>query len=426
MNFAVAAFGALLALQFCAAQLPPQCHGTPNLNAIIDVPPVFVKSVPNGKLYTAGSGDETIWLVHVYGTPYEMGYAYGQLLKDQTTAIITQMVAHLEQEVQSDIDKYIGKDMAAFVAKYGLVAGLDYTYEATKSYTPSYFYDEFRGLANSTGLPYGEILRLHMLPELVKAGCSIFGAWGQATPTGGLYQLRALDWDTSGPLQQYPVVSVYHPAPGYGHPFAQVGWAGFLVSVTGMSSAPLGMSEKVTDHDFGTSTRFGFPFNFLMRDVLQWDATLEAAITRMSNAHRTCNIWLGCGDGNEGRANLFQYSHSSLVVIGDDTVINYPSNETKYTHPLIKNVVYWGVNQQCYSYLLQTQHGNITAANTIRNVIPISETGNLHAAIYDLTNLNMYVANARAPGESGPDNAYARPFVHFDMKALFAEAPPTA
>eukprot|EP01116_Phalansterium_solitarium_P023469 TRINITY_DN8231_c0_g1_i1.p1 TRINITY_DN8231_c0_g1~~TRINITY_DN8231_c0_g1_i1.p1 ORF type:complete len:429 (+),score=169.95 TRINITY_DN8231_c0_g1_i1:93-1379(+) len=422
---AVVAFGVLLSTVACSAQLPPQCHGTPNLYPIQDAPPTFVKSVPNGKLYTVGQGDETISLVHVFGTPYEMGYAYGQLLPKETAYLINNMVAHLQQEVEQSIDKYIGKDMGAFVAKFGLSAALDLTYELTKDYSPSYFFEEFAGLANATGLSYWEIVRINMLPELVKAGCSIYGAWGQATATGGMFQLRALDWDTSGPMQTYPVITIYHPAPGYGHPFANIAWAGFLSSITGLSSARLGMSEKVTDHDFGTSTRIGIPFNFLMRDVLQWDANLGAAITRMANARRTCNIWLGTGDGNENRANLFQYSHSDLVVIDDTTVIQYPSNDTKYTHPLLKNVVYWGVNQQCYSYVLTQQHGNITAENTIQHIIPISETGNLHANIYDLANLILYTANARAGNETGPDNAYDRPFVRVDVGAAFAELPPT-
>jgi len=280
-------------------------------------------------------------------------------------------------------------------------------------------------MADASGADYNNIVQVHMLPELVKAGCSMFGAGKTATPDGSLFQLRALDWDISGPLQQYPLVTIYHPK--YGHPFANVGWTGWIASITGMSSSQMGMSEKVTDHEFGSTSRFGIPFNFLMRDVLQFDANVDAAITRMANARRTCAIWLGCGDGKEdfNRMNIFEYSASNLVVIDADTVVPYPSNSSKYTHPLIKDVVYWGVHQQCLSALLQQQRGQITPQNTIRNIIPVSETGNLHAAIYDLTNMFMYVANAKANGESGPMNAYQRPFVQFNMTSLFNEKPPT-
>jgi hypothetical protein len=156
-----------------------------------------------------------------------------------------------------------------------------------------------------------------------------------------------------------------------------------------MSSVQMGMSEKVTDHVFGTTSRRGIPFNFLMRDILQYDADLDAAISRMAEATRTCAIWLGCGDAKPDfhYANLFQYSHTVLNVIDPDTHIQYPSNSSKYIHPNIPDIVYWGVNQQCYSALLQEWNGNITAENTIKNIIPVSQTGDMHAAIYDLDNL---------------------------------------
>jgi len=36
-------------------------------------------------------------------------------------------------------------------------------------------------LADSTGIPYLDIMEFAMIPELVKAGCSMYGAWGKAT-----------------------------------------------------------------------------------------------------------------------------------------------------------------------------------------------------------------------------------------------------
>lgn len=36
--------------------------------------------------------------------------------------------------------------------------------------------------------------RVHMIGELTKGACSMFGAWGKATSNGQTVQLRALDW----------------------------------------------------------------------------------------------------------------------------------------------------------------------------------------------------------------------------------------
>jgi hypothetical protein len=69
-----------------------------------------------------------------------------------------------------------------------------------------------------------DIVRVHMFPELIKAHCTMVGAWGNAIKStdGTLYQLRALDWSTDGPFQLYPTVIVYHP--DNGHNFTIVTW----------------------------------------------------------------------------------------------------------------------------------------------------------------------------------------------------------
>ena len=49
-----------------------------------------------------------------------------------------------------------------------------------------------------------KIQRIHMIGELTKGACSMFGANSSATPDGSLLQLRALDWDVDGQILHYP------------------------------------------------------------------------------------------------------------------------------------------------------------------------------------------------------------------------------
>lgn len=51
-----------------------------------------------------------------------------------------------------------------------------------------------RGIADASGVSLALLRRVHMIGELTKGTCSMFGAWGKATPDGNLIQLRALDW----------------------------------------------------------------------------------------------------------------------------------------------------------------------------------------------------------------------------------------
>ena len=65
-----------------------------------------------------------------------------------------------------------------------------------------------------------------------------------------------------------------------------------------------------------------------------------------------------------------------------------------------------------YSSVLGRQlikyHGNITASNTIQDVVSIVQTGDLLICVYDLNQNVMYVSNARRDGAKGPTYAYDR------------------
>jgi isopenicillin-N N-acyltransferase-like protein len=72
---------------------------------------------------------------------------------------------------------------------------LDLNYIITKKFTPQRWEDEMKGIAKGSGVPVKTWRRLSMLPELLKASCSLGGWWGKASSTGQLFQLRALDWE---------------------------------------------------------------------------------------------------------------------------------------------------------------------------------------------------------------------------------------
>jgi len=413
--------------------LSAYCHGkpnpaaTPNLNPIWTGAPTFVSSATNGTLYTVGEGEEMVHLLHVFGEPYDMGFAHGTLLKAQLAVMMPALWAYLESQVTSIMQK-VPPEIAKIIADFGLDAALDLTYEATREWTGEYFMEELQGIADASGQDFLMLRRIHLIGELTKGACSMFGAWGTATAsTGATYQLRALDWDTTGPFKDFPLVVVYHPTT-LGHPFINVGFIGWIACLAGMSSTQLAISEigvSFPDSTFGEESRFGIPFTYLMRDILQFDLTVDNSIDRITSAHRTCDLILGVGDGKLGTFRGFQYSHSVANVIDDVNLA--PVNDT--WHPQIENVVYWGMDWLCPGYSsvlsrqLQMLHGNITIENTIKYVTAIVQTGDLHIVLSDLTNSKMYVAFAAATNETGPLYAYDRQFLELDALTLFAEQP---
>ena len=415
----------------------PKPDAKPNLNKIYTAQPTFVRSTKNAKLYHVGNSEDRMNVLHLWGNAYERGFAHGSILKNDTAEFYSRVYPFFEQSILQAINgsvPWLPKGIASWIAKVGLGVALDVTYDITQKYTGQWFKDEMKGLADGSGVDEKYIRRVHMIGELTQGHCSMYGAWGAATATGATLQLRALDWDTGGPFQDYPQVTVYHADEGNdeeGHSFANVGWVGWIGSISGVSSKQMAISEigvSFPDKSFGKTSREGVPFTFLLRDILQFDDSLDNAIDHIKNAHRTCDLILGVGDGKP-QANTssapfrgIQYSHSVANFYDDTNMM--PRNDS--WHARIPQMVYYGMDWLCpgYSVVLHRQlkalHGQLTPEVTVKNVVPIVQTGDLHVVISDLTNMKMFVANARGRGESGPLNAYDRQFIELDMNELFA------
>jgi len=398
------------------------CNGQANTNPIYSQPPTFIKQVKNGKLYTTGGATPKIQVVHMWGTPYEMGYANGQLTADSASKLIPEVMEYIEQQVEQAIH-FLPQFLQDLIAKYGVEAALEFTYLMTESYIPQRFLDEMKGFSDGSGIDYMTIVRLHMFPELIKAQCSMVGAWGPASVNGTLYQLRALDWATNGPFQQFPALLVYHPSEAGSNNFTLLSFVGFFGALTGVSSSPLGICEKVWDAYNGSSSRSGFPWHFVLRDILQYDHTVDDAINRVNHVPRTCSIHVGVGEpANNFR--VMEYSYEAVTVYDDGNYPVYPN------HPRKKGLLFVNKHVQpstdpCLGGMLDANYGKIDALTLIQ-ATALHQTGDTHAAVYDFGNDGLYVSSASPyiPG-SGATPAYKRPWARVSLSALWKEQKPT-
>jgi len=392
----------------------------------------LVNTTKNGKTYivtvpnSGGNTQSSFYVVHVWGSAYEMGFAQGSLLQNDAATLMNEVWAYFESEIEQVLPQ-LPVWLQELVADLGLDVALDFTYYATYDYAPKHFYEEIRGIADASGADYNTMVRVHMIAGLTQGKCSMFGAWGQAINYNGrVLQLRALDWNMDGPFRDFSQVTVYHPDDG--NAFANIGFTGFVGGLTGMSAAQLGISEIGVDYPdstFGTESRIGLPFIFILRDILQFDTTVDDAINRMINARRTCDLILGVGDGKIGEFRGMEYSYSVLNVFDDQNMMPY--NQT--WHPRMTNVVYWGMDWMCPGYnemlsiQLQKYHGQLTPELAIQYVTAVEQSGDNHVAYYDLSNLEFWVSFAAPHSAGGNVAAYARQFTHFDASKLFAEQP---
>lgn len=107
-----------------------------------------------------------------------------------------------------------------------------------------------------------------MVPELLKASCSIFGAYGKSTYSGKLIHLRALDWEEHAPMSRWPLITVYHSTEEGSVPFANIAWPTFIGTLTGYNSMKVGIGERLGGAKKGDETRFGKPWTYVLRDAL--------------------------------------------------------------------------------------------------------------------------------------------------------------
>lgn len=371
-------------------------------------------------------------LTHVCASLPQYGYAQGLLFKEEAQQVINRTWIYMEQQVKNGVD-FLPPWLQDIIAEVGLEVALGLTYDLTVNYTTPGYYEEMKGFADAAELDYTKMRDIMLIGSLTQGDCSMYGSWGEASAGGKTLQLRALDWDTDNPAVSFPSVTVYHPDPSnpsLGNAFANVGFIGWIGTLTGQNAKQVAVSEigvSFPDKTFGNMSRVGVPFTYLLRDILQFDSSLEEAKHRIQTVKRTCDLILGVGDGKAGMVNAVQYS-SSVANFFNDTNLE-PLNAT--WHPRMKNMVYEGMDWNCPAYQkalhdqLQDQWGKLSPENSISNVTANVQTGDVHLAVYDLTEQDMYVSFMRPEGGTGEQYAYQRPFTRLDLDKLFAEPAPT-
>lgn len=327
---------------------------------------------------------------------------------------------------------------------------MDLNYEITRFYTPPWYDEELRGVAAGSGVSYENLRRLNLLPELIKASCTVLGAWSEATTANGLIHIRGLDWDDKAPIAKYATVTIYHPNASYegysehfhkyykqrdykSHAFANFGYPGLIGSLNAYSEVSVGLGEKVwITKEKDITTRFGNPWTYVLRDVVQFSDSIDTALTMLTNAHRTCSIHLGLGayernissraDENVGFRGI-EYSAREL------NIFNWQDMYNTKAHPVLKDVIYWDKhvqpsNNPCLGSLVVDHYGHLDPPTIIREVTSVSQTGDTLNLVLDYAENAAYLAFSAPDDPQGPLEAYNRVHTRLDMGKLFAEPPP--
>ena len=343
-------------------------------------------------------------VLHVKGSAYEMGYQQGTLLK----ADIHVLVRHLFDVKAKEFKVELVPGLKINPNPKLLVATIS---ENQKKYVPKRYYDELRGVSDGSGVAYNEILVANFLPELFH--CSGFALSGTATKDGSLYHGRILDYGCDWQLQEHAVLTIAEPEGKI--PFANVTYAGFIGSVTGMNAKKVSIGEMGGK---GLGHWDGVPMALLVRWALEEANTLEEAVAIFRDHPRTCEYYYVVADGKTGQGVGMEASWNTFFTIA--------MGESHAKLPTaIKDAVVLSAGDR-YTELarrVQAGHGQFDA-DSARHLMdrPVAMKSNLHSVLFESTSTKLWIANASKSGEP----AATQPYHEFQLSDLLTHTPATS
>ncbi|QGJ68429.1 Acyl-coenzyme A:6-aminopenicillanic acid acyl-transferase [Planctomycetales bacterium 10988] len=351
-----------------------------------------------GKGWLEKSGD--LYILHVKGTPYEIGFQHGRLLKE---ACQENMRVILEEKMKS-------KDLEVFGFRFGPESLVASIIELQRKHLPAWYLEELQGLADGSGIPLEKVTRGNFIPELFH--CSGFAIKDTATIDGTLYHGRVLDYPTDWELQKHALIVVAQPDEGI--PWVNITFAGFIGCVTGMNAEQISLGEMGGG---GLGHWDGVPMAVLMRQALQEATSLEEALAVFRDQPRTCQYFYVAADGEQNQAAGFEASWNRFQAL-------YPGD----SHPLLPRPVPDAVLLSAgsrYDTLVDRVKaglGEINVTKALRLMDRgVAASGNLHNVLFAPRSGKFWVSYA------GEDRTPAaeRPYQAFDLHELLKAELPT-
>jgi len=320
------------------------------------------------------------------GTPEEMGRQHGTLMKRQVRHLVDRVLYGVGVAGSLPDGKWFFGEIEAAQAR--LLPFME----------PRYL-REMDALAQAAGLPKEEVRLANFFPELFH--CSGFALYGAATTGGRMYHGRVLDYLRGMGLEQNAVVMVFQP--DQGHAWVNVGYAGFVGSVTAMNERHIAIGEM---GGRGEGNWDGKPMAQLMREVMEKAGTIEEAVEIMRQGPRTCEYYYVISDGKSKRAVGIAATPTTF-----DTIWAGESHP-KLPHA-IKDAVLMSAGDR-YEKLaerVQAGYGKFDA-DSARDLMtrPVSMTSNIHSVLFAPDTLDFWVANA-----DSKNVASATRYTHYNL-----------
>ena len=342
-------------------------------------------------------------VLHLKGTPYQMGYQQGTLLKDECKALFTYL---FDGKLKEKEIEYLGIKAPIKQALAGIFA-------VQRPHIPSRYLDEMKGLADALQMDPQTIYLANSIPEFFH--CSGFALLAEITEPGTLLHGRVLDYGVDWRLQDHPVLVVAEPEGRL--PFVNVTYAGFIGSVTGMNNEQVSIGEMGGG---GQGKWDGVPMAFLVRRVLEEAHTLDEAINIFKDSKRTCQYYYVIADAKINSAVGMEGSADKFTVVRPGE--SHPQLATPIAHTVLLSQGDRYKNLCRITQAVLKEQNKFSVERAIRLMdAPVAMKSNLHNVLFAPGLGKLWVANA----SSDKKPAWSQKYYEFDFRSLLSQPFPT-
>ncbi|MEZ6043359.1 MAG: C45 family peptidase [Planctomycetaceae bacterium] len=345
------------------------------------------RTVKNGRLeWIEGQRVATLW-----GTPEEIGTAHGLLLPDESRRCIESVLYTFGLAHVIRTGHWFRQDLMA-------------AYERLSPFIPERHKMETRAIAAALNIDAETAETLNVFPEMFH--CSGFAVFGSATKDGKLYHGRVLDYMTTIGLQDAATTFIIEPKGQIA--FANVGYAAFTGSVSGMNAEMISLGEM---GGRGEGNWDGVPMATLMRRALEECRTLDEVKHLWTENPRTCEYYYVFADGETNQAVGVAATPESIEFID-------PGQGHERLGEGIPDAVVLSAGSRLEELRrrVKEKHGLIDEELGMWLMSrPVAMQSNLHNVLFIPADGVLYVANA-----SHRKPAAEMPYVRIDLKKMLS------
>jgi len=217
-------------------------------------------------------------VLHLAGTPYEMGLQHGALCGDEIHGFRRQAYAYMATLIASVLR------LPLFLARLITRPLLLRQVRAYLPFTPREYLDEMQGIAEGAGVHMLEALLVNAVWEMyLVGGCSEFAVRGSRSADGDL--LHGYNYDLADPAHAFinPYLALIFSRPSNGFPFAQVNTVGCVGANAGLSARGISVAWDNTYLRLDSKllagvSRHCMPFELALRRLLQYADSADAGV----------------------------------------------------------------------------------------------------------------------------------------------------